>query len=524
MKKKFLHIAIVAIVAAIGTALPTSCYEDKGNYTYHELDEVVIDTANLGIQTAYVVSRYDTIEISPKIYFNGHLVANEADAPSLSYVWTLYIATTSANSDYKVDTLGTSLHLKEAIKRGAGSYYVLLTVTNSNDGTQQYFKVSCSIEESITAGWMMLYETANDPTRSDVGLVVNPWVKKNIIKNREFFDLYRSSNGESLQGAPVRILHTTIGLSADEVVIVTDRDMVGVNVGTFEKIINFGEFFYSAPAVCAPTFYGTGTVSGRLEVIINDNKVHFVSHNALSRTTFFGIPIGGDYGTLAPWASDTHAAAFAAVVYDQTAGRFLYLTSTAVKLANFAPQVDTAPFDVNNVGAELVMGDWGMTYHDRLIFRSGSNYYLGVANFYSATATTNNVGQGWYDITASPGIAQATTMAAAFSGIYVLYGSGSNVYNLKYASSTTADVLWTAPAGEEVTCVRLQKFYFTTLQTAMLPNAQKVMHVATWNESRKEGKLYQFEVNPASGEIVSLLYEYTVPGKIRDMAWKKAVE
>lgn len=49
----------------------TSCYKDEGNYDYHLLDEVRIDTTGTGIQSQYAIMRYDTLHLEPRIFFNG---------------------------------------------------------------------------------------------------------------------------------------------------------------------------------------------------------------------------------------------------------------------------------------------------------------------------------------------------------------------------------------------------------------------------------------------------------------------
>ncbi len=516
---------IIGVLSLIGSFLLGACYEDKGNYDYQELDKVVIDTTGLGIQPAYVLERYDVLELNPKVYFNGKLLETEADEPALSYVWTLYTGTTSGNSDFTVDTLSHTIHLNEAIKRAADSYYVQLTITNSRNNTQEYFRVLCNVEESITAGWMVLYEPTNDPGTSDVGLIVNPWVKKNIIKDREFFDLYKASNGASLEGLPNRVLHTCIALQEDEVVLVTDKNMVGVNQGAFAKTLDFGNFFYEKPATTKPFYYGAGGVGYRAEMIINDGKVYSTSFTSgLSRNNFFGVAYGGDHGELAAWGSDVHGNKYEVLGYDQTNERFTCVNKNTVKFTSFSAQDPAAAFDVNNVGAKLVMADWGRSYYDYMLMQKDQNYYLAIANFVTSNSGTTNIGQGWYDISTSPEIAQATSMAAAYLGEYVLYGAGSKVYNLKYRSSPQAEVLWSASAAETVTCVRLQKYYYQSLFLAMMPNPNAILHVATWNEASKEGKLYQFQINPANGAILGEPRVYTVPGKIKDMAWKKAME
>lgn len=515
----------IGVLSLIVSFLLGSCYEDKGNYDYQELDKVVIDTTGLGIQSTYVLERYDVLELNPKVYFNGKLLETEADAPELSYVWTLYVGANSPNSDYTVDTLSHTIHLKEAIKRAADTYYVQLTITNSKDHTQQYFRVTCNIEESITAGWMMLYEPANDPGTSDIGLVVNPWVKKNIIKDREFFDLYKASNGTHLEGLPNRVLHTCVAMAEDEVVLVTDKNMVGLNQGTLAKTLDFGDFFYEKPTTTQPSYYGACGVAYRGEMIINEGKVYTTYYTSgLSRNSFFGISYGGDHGELAPWGSDVHGNKYEVLVYDQTNECFKCVNKNTVKFASFTAQDPEAAFDVNHVGAKLLMGDWGRSFYDYFLMKKDQNYYLGIANFMTSSSGTTNIGQGWFDISSSPEIAQATSMAAAYLGEYVLYGAGSKVYNLKYRSSPLAEVLWSGSDAETVTCVRLQKYYYQSLFLAIMPNPNAILHVATWNETTKEGKLYQFQINPANGAILGEPRVYTVPGKIKDMAWKKAME
>ena len=220
-----------------------------------------------------------------------------------------------------------------------------------------------------------------------------------------------------------------------------------------------------------------------------------------------------------------------AVVYDQTNGCFLHIVQYTDDIIPFAAQSPTAKFDVNNVNATIIAADWGrgsgspMDAYDYLLMANGSNRYLAIANFNGA-ATDTNVGVGWYDITTSPGSAEATTIAAAMNGEYVLYGSGNKVYNLLYNSSTIAQEAWTAPTADEVvTCVRLQKYYYYTLMLAgILPNPNTVVHIATWNESTREGKLYQYTIDPATGAISGEPRIYTVPGKVGDMNWKYVME
>ncbi len=500
----------------------TACYEDKGNYDYTELTEVRIDTVGTGILDYYSVQRYDVLTLAPNVYYNGRLAT---DSDPLDYVWTMYATATSAVTDYTVDTLGTERILSAPITRKAESYALQLTVTNREDLTQTYFRTSLRVDEVIAGGWVVFYECADEPGKSDVGVVMNNLTKRNLVKDREFWDLYTASNGEHLDGVPVRVRKTVVSIADDPITMVTDKELVLVNNASFVNTFNFEDFFFDAPSNRNITFYGNVGMQSRGELLINDNKVYTTSWNGLSRTNSFGVGSYGDYGELAPWASDIKGQNFNSVVYDQTNKRFIKQNYGTVEMTPFAAQDEDVAFDVNNVGGTMLMGDYGMgasvnmpyEYH---IFSNGNERFLTISNFANTNAASTRVGMNKYDITASPGIQQATTMAAASLGQYVLYGSGNKVYNLQYNRSTTADVYWTAPSsGEEVVCIRMQKFYFFTLHRAMLPNADAVVHIATWNESTKEGKVYMYQINPASGAFVGDPYIYTVPGKVKDMCW-----
>jgi hypothetical protein len=55
----------------------------------------------------------------------------------------------------------------------------------------------------------------------------------------------------------------------------------------------------------------------------------------------------------------------------------------------------------------------------------------------------------------------------------------------------------------------------------MMINADNLVHIATWNEKTKQGHLYQYIINAASGDIdTTTSYDYPIPGRVKDMAWK----
>lgn len=524
-----------------------SCYEDKGNYDYHELEEVVIDTVGTGMQAEYSIMRYDRLRLAPHIYYEGRLVTEDTEVP-LDYQWTIYSAVTGVGASVEIDTIGHECVLDTVITRPGGSYYVQLVVTNRTDGIRQFFRTWVSVSEIFDGGWMVFYERADMPGYSDLALIYNNWVKPNISYDKAYLNLYSETNGEPLPGNPVRCLDIAVSLSSGNnyIGLCTDRTLVGVSENGIEHALSFRDFFYQSPEAEAPVWYGqhgSGVMSGQSsEVLINAGHIYTNTYSFSAtegRTTKFGVAKrADDVGELAPWNAEIPATLYyGVVVYDQTNGCFRYAAFNSSVLEHFGVQdLAVAAFDVNNTGMKMLMADWGkgtsqgvgLMPYDYIIMEKDNRRYLAVANFSSSTPEDNNIGIGLYDMSAKcPNIASATTMAASHVGSFIYYGAGDKVYSYAYDSGRIASVAWTAPdENEQVTCVRMMKYYHGTVYGyGLVPNSDNLVHIATWNEVTQEGRLYQYKINSASGALVKTsCYEYAIPGKVRDMAWKFSMQ
>lgn len=527
--------------------LLSSCYDDKGNYDYHDLDEVKIDTLQAGLQSEYAIMRFDTLRLQPKIFFNGNLVTADAQAP-LSYVWTIYSAVSGVAGNTVIDTIGTSRDLEAVISRTGGNYYVQLTVTNRNDGVQKYFRIPVAVSEVFDGGWMVFYERADRPGYSDLALVYNKWTKLNVNYNRFYSNIYEVTNGEPLKGHPVRCLDIAVSLVSGNnyVGLCTDEKLVGVSENSIEKALDFAEFFHEAPATEKPLWYGehgSGVMSGQSsEVLINDNHIYTNTYSFSAtegRTTRFSIPkFDEGVGTLAAWNAEVpNTLNYGVVVYDQTYQRFRYAGYNEAQLQEFVQQdLSVAAFDVNNTGMQLLMGDWGrgasqgvsLRPYDYLLMSKGSERYLAVANFATTAPQNNNIGVGLYPLNAlCPDILQTTSMVASHVGSFIYYSAADKVYSFAYDSGQPATVAWqSADENELVTCVRIMKYYHGTVYGyGMVPRSDNLIHIATWNETTKEGHLYQYLINPASGILkTDNSFDYAIPGRVKDMAWKFSMQ
>ena len=524
----------------------SSCYKDKGNYDYHELEDVAIDTTDVGMQSEYAIMRFDTLVLRPKVYFEGQEVTDAAQAP-LDYLWTIFSATTGTGANQVIDTIGHERILNSVISRTGGNYLVQLVVTNRNDGVKQFFRIPVSVSEVFNGGWMVFYERADKPGYSDLALVFNPWTKLNVNYNRYYTNLYETTNGELLKGQPIRCLDIAVSLSAGNnyVGLCTDYTLVGVSENGIEKALVFNDFFHNPPTTMAPTWYGqhgSGVMSGQSsEVLINDNQIYTNTYTYSAtegRNTRFSVPkIANGIGQLAAWNAEVpQTLNYGIVVYDQTYHRFRYAGYNSALLEEFAEQSPSAAFDINNTDMTMLLADWGrgtsmgasLRPYDYFIMAKGQQRYLAVTNFSSTYPTTDNIGVGLYPMDAlCPNIAEATTMSSSHVGSFIYYGAGNKVYTFAYDSNQPATVAWEAPqADEEVTCVRIMKYYHGTIYAyGLVPRADNLVHIATWNQQTQQGHLYQYLINPASGILdMTKCYDYPIPGRVKDMAWKFSMQ
>ena len=62
MKYKYYLFALLT-----GILFLTGCYDDKGNYDYKEINDIVIDT--VGFKMTYTVLQYENLQIDPTVAF-----------------------------------------------------------------------------------------------------------------------------------------------------------------------------------------------------------------------------------------------------------------------------------------------------------------------------------------------------------------------------------------------------------------------------------------------------------------------
>lgn len=520
MKKNLLYTLYFSLIIAL-----SSCYKDKGNYDLIDLNEVAIDTSNLNIKPSYSLDRFDTLTIAPEIIYNGEIVKNiDTFKDKIEITWTIYQATTGI-AVHSLDTLSNDLILKKPINKPSGLWVVKMSVKDLQYQTETFTKFQVNVNEIIADGWMVLYEKDG---LTDVGLIVDERVKVGVVKNKLFTDLIKDHNPTPLYGKPVALLHPTSTLTkGKDVIVMTDKQLLGLSRESFEVSYKMNDFFWALPSTINFQAFSTNFTASK-EFMINNNRIHTLSMTTIGfdrKNTKYSPPIGNDNYEIAAWQPKKYLSSLDGVFYDAKGKKFMKLTANSTQLINFS-STPAGAFDLNNVGLDLINYDWGYlsaspaTHNEYLLMRNSTNTYLIVANFnvgVEAQIPVNKI-----NLTNSPDINNTVSMAVAYAGQYLLYASPNSVYLNKFNTAQNAEVLWKCPDGEVITDIQLQKFYYNAFHLAnILPNANKYVYFATWNESTKNGKIYSYEINPTNGDInLSTERVYEGFGKIKEMTYK----
>ena len=130
MKKKLSLLVLFAIALCMG------CYDDKGNYDYHEFNEITI--GDRGFDTAYILTSFvDTLRISPEIDFKL------AENSHLKFEWVAR----SNGVDFTEYPLGNERDLVFPVSLPTETYTLYFKVTDTLNTQIRTFIIICAILE-----------------------------------------------------------------------------------------------------------------------------------------------------------------------------------------------------------------------------------------------------------------------------------------------------------------------------------------------------------------------------------------
>lgn len=183
-------IYLLLTLLGLGTA---ACYKDKGNYNYHDINEVMVD-----IKAKYAVKRTDTtVVIRPGIVQN--LVPNTAN---LVFEW--YHNTWSNQQRGELVSTSDTVAIKIDPESDDFSYnhYMRFYITDLITGARYLFPVELDVIKPYHGAWMVLHEDEKGIAKlGSIEYVGDEY----LITD----DAYSKDSGNHFTGKPVRLGYAT---------------------------------------------------------------------------------------------------------------------------------------------------------------------------------------------------------------------------------------------------------------------------------------------------------------------------
>lgn len=169
----------------------TSCFDDDGNYTYHDVDEITIS----GIQESYANISYsgEVLEIDPVV---------ESNYTDLKYEWSIWEPSKEfgngnrTDDTYASEVIGTEKKLTYPVECPIGRYTIKLKVYSESTGYFATASTRFDVGSEFTRGFYILKETADGNTDFDLYVNEDTPIKENILT---------LTGQETLKGKPLFI-------------------------------------------------------------------------------------------------------------------------------------------------------------------------------------------------------------------------------------------------------------------------------------------------------------------------------
>lgn len=123
-----------------------SCYSDKGNYDYKEINEVHIGGLPTGMVTKF--KDVDTLKASP-------ILDETLNGENYTYTWTAVLQNGKINDQFEFE-IGHEKELNYFVKLPLGKYYVYLKVFDQTTQVTWRQKFDLEVITATTSGWLVL--------------------------------------------------------------------------------------------------------------------------------------------------------------------------------------------------------------------------------------------------------------------------------------------------------------------------------------------------------------------------------
>lgn len=499
---KRIHNIYFTLLAALLLVTASSCYKDKGNYDYHDINKVslALDTVKAG--ATINVNQGDTLRFTPQI-----IQTMDKDESKFTYEWMIFDNTATSDYNLPQTVVSTSRNLGVIIaepnftlgKRYRLQYKVTDTVTR----VINFFAINVNVVNRYGTGWMVLEDL---PNGGDYSMIL----PGDVVEHKVFAQF---NPGIPMgTGSPLRLDISpytvsdaiTTGYDGKRIYVIHPNNGIEIHYQNMKKMYDINNLFFNPPAILKPQtvtwFNQSGYAGATIGMTVSDGKVYIAELGGYPGAKKFGGALltatNTDDYTATPWIASglTYP-----IIYDSRNKRFHIVRPT--KLDNFPDTVSTVA-NLNNLGMELVhMDESNVARAHNVILKDNA----GVRQLLRITFSASTyVLTSFLQTMNAPDINNATAFASTTGSPHIFYSVGNLLYKYETTSNTTVPA-FTFPASESI--------------VKIVCRAGTEMLVATWNGTT--GKVYKFSIT-ATGAITGNTFtnEYTGFGKVIDMRYK----
>ncbi len=440
MKK--LYILTLAVTIA---AMVSSCYKDKGNYSYATSEVITIT----GIAPSYdKISKQDKITLTPT-------VSSSSPNASFEYFWGIY-ETNVQGSVPKIDTIAKTLNLDYFITQSAKAWVLVFGAKNKTTGLQQLVTSTINVITPFTRGWYVLKD---DGTSTDLDLFLTP---TSIVPSSQINNVFSLINGKKLNGKAqflsfdntYKSMVTGVLGNTKALFVTSDKDASVIDINSLLEIRDFNSLFYTPPSIKAPTFVGPGS---QADFFINAGQLYSI-YSMSSNVGQFAArqlkdALNTDYYLSKYFINFTLANP---IFFDENSSSFVSAGGAGTVLNSVSDATGTAMKANNNNKTLLYMGIKTTTPTGVALFQDKTNTSLKILTAITAnTAAFNMVNDTLLNTSKLYSATLVTTNLVDENFIYFVVGNQVWSRNL---SNKFEQLQYTAPAGETITYLRHKKY------------------------------------------------------------------
>lgn len=512
---RILRMALPAVIMFTATG----CFKDLGNYSYVDINEVVI--GDKGFDTPYNIRITETLTITPDITFT----LDPEGTGNYSYEWVAVGQNLYRGQRF---VIGTDRNLDYVMNLDAENYILYLKVTEINTGIVYSKDVELNVQAAYSVGWLLAGEADGSGQMDMMSISDDIIFYKNVLEMED---------GTPLGPVECVWVNNDIGTSEDRVYVGTSLGSYKLEretlTGSAESDIRYsfaidpGEDTYYMTDSQAISTENSGTI--RHVIVVNNRSYTVSTEGGLIENSF------SFYEDANGLQRDIHVADRFICNQKQNGNRtmafyntddreFCYISGLTVEGMKTLGDGESDTFSwktKNDFGPD------GLEYVSIInsFFSDGQSAAIlkvpGQDTYYIYCITANRNmpdliknGRFQVDNSVAPGFAQSPGYAMTSNHGYMLYASGNTLYGYNFRSTPQkVEVLRTFDAP---VC-----FIMSDNETA--EKYDDMIYVATYDDSRsRSGILYKFQMVDSPDRMEVTESEKWDEGllKIHDMFYK----